>query len=85
MHVPERLEHHAEIVRILTHGKIISAERNRPSQFGHESYILQASARNKHFVPGGGLDLKFAPFGYFFMLIACTSSTHKEGRQPSLS
>ncbi|GAB4823126.1 hypothetical protein N2152v2_010172 [Parachlorella kessleri] len=41
VHVPERLQHHDEINRILAHGKIVSAERNRPSQFGHESYVLE--------------------------------------------
>ena len=45
VHVPARLAQHAELVRILSHGTVLAAERNRPSQFGHESYILQVGAR----------------------------------------
>lgn len=40
VHPAQRLQQHAELVRILNHGNVLAAERNRPSQFGHESYIL---------------------------------------------
>lgn len=41
VHTQRRLAQHSELVRLLSSGTMVAAERNRPSQFGHESYILQ--------------------------------------------
>jgi hypothetical protein len=41
VHPREHLQQHAELCRILGEGEIISADRNTPSEFGHESYMVQ--------------------------------------------
>lgn len=40
----EQLQRHAEVTRILSEGRIISAARNKPSQFGHESFCMVVSS-----------------------------------------
>jgi hypothetical protein len=40
-HPEQHLQRHDEVTRILAEGHIVSAQRNKPSQFGHESFCLE--------------------------------------------